>query len=78
MAKQRGRPFVTGYDPRRHQLTTEERRRGFAAMMSKPMPQRLRVAIRRKIKASLRGKPNRRTIEAIAAHQRIYEEAIPF
>lgn len=78
MAKQRGKPFVAGYDPRRHQLTTEERRRGFAAMLKKPMPSRLRSAIRKKIKRDLKGKPNKWVREALEARCRILGEAIPF
>ena len=33
-AKQRGRPFVTGYDPRRHKFTPEECREGFYAALA--------------------------------------------
>ena len=32
--KQRGRPFVKGYDPRRHRFTPEECREGFYAALA--------------------------------------------
>lgn len=41
--------FRPGPDPRRHVLTREERQRGFAAFLAKPMSSRLRASIRRKI-----------------------------
>jgi hypothetical protein len=78
MAKPRGKPFVAGHDPRRHVFTREERRRGFASMMAKPMPSRLRAAIRKKIKRDLAGKPNHTAAEALEAHRRVYDDAIPF
>lgn len=63
--------FKKGFDPRRHQLTYEERARGYANMLAKPMPSRLRAALRRKIKRDLRGKPNKILAAHLAAHRKL-------
>jgi hypothetical protein len=70
--KPRGRPFQAGNDPRRHQFTVEDCRKGFAAMLKTPMPSRTRVHLRRKIMRRYRGKGKPSAARAAAAHAGVY------
>lgn len=72
----RGKPFQPGHDPRRHQLTHDERSRGFAAFLAKAMPARLRASIRQKIKKDLKGKPNKLARQRMEAYLRLYKAAL--
>ncbi len=68
--------FLAGPDPDRHELTRQERQRGFANMLAAPMPSRVRAHIRRKIRQRYRGCTNPRVLAHIEAHRRIYGEAV--
>ena len=69
--------FKPGPDPRRHVLTREERQRGFASFLAKPMSSRLRASIRRKITRCRQGKPPKNS-DYHKARAVVYGEELPF
>lgn len=63
--------FKKGFDPRRHEFTQEERRKGYRNMLARPMPSRLRAMIRKRIRGFYRGKGNAHARAAVEAHRRL-------
>jgi len=63
--KPRGKPFVCGFDPRRHILTRSERQKGyFYAVIASKIPSRMRAHLRSKIRNYYQNRPPRRNVAA--------------